>query len=144
LLLGVSTSRLLTDRQTIHVDLSYIYFQEYRYDDGVSFRFGGESRFNAAWVYKLATDAAAASRWDLSVETNYLALARDETEGAGDAATGGDILYFHPGVRYYKNNLSFALGVKLPVGAHLNEEDQQQGAEGTERFRLELTASVLF
>jgi hypothetical protein len=144
LLLGVATSRLLTDRQTLHLDLSYIYFQEYRYDDGVNFQFGGESRLNAAWVYKLATNAAAASRWDLSVEANYLALGRDQTEGAGDAATGGDMLYFQPGVRYYKNTVSFALSVKVPVATSLNEEDLQQGAEGTERYRLQLTASVLF
>jgi hypothetical protein len=143
-LLGVATTRLLTDRQTLHLDLSYIYFQENRYDDGVNFQFGGESRFNAAWVYKLATNAAAASRWDLSVEGNYLALARDKTEGVCDVATGGDIFYVHPGVRYYKNNVSLALGVKVPVSAQLNEEDQQQGAEGGERYRLELTASVLF
>jgi hypothetical protein len=143
-LLGVATSRLLTDRQTLHLDLSYIYFQEYRYDDGVNFQFGGESRLNAAWVYKIATNAAARSRWDLSVEANYLALARDKTEGVCDVATGGDILYFQPGVRYYKNNVSFALGLKMPVGTDLNEEEQQQGAEGTERYRLQLTASVLF
>jgi hypothetical protein len=32
----------------------------------------------------------------------------------------------------------------MPVGTDLNEEEQQQGAEGTERYRLQLTASVLF
>jgi hypothetical protein len=143
-LLGVSATRLLTDRQTIHFDTSYIYFQQYQYDDGVNFQFGGEFRVNAAWVYKLATNAEAQSRWDVALEANYLKLGRDETEGVGDLATGGKMLYLQPGVRYYVKNASFALGVKVPAWTDLNEEDQQQGAEGKEKYRLIATFSALF
>lgn len=143
-MLGIAASRLLTDRQTLHLDLSRIAFSEYRYDDGVSFRFGGESRLNAAWVYKLATNATRRSRWDVSFEGNYLSLGRDRTEGTGDFATGGSMLYLQPGLRYYVNNLSFAAGIKAPVWTDLNEEELQQGAEGKERYRLQLSLSVLF
>jgi hypothetical protein len=143
-LLGLAATRLLTDRNTINLDVSYIYFQQYRYDDGVNFQFGGEFRANVAWVYKLATNAEARSRWDLALEANYLKLGRDETEGVGDVATGGKMLYVLPGVRYYIKNASFALGVKVPAWTDLNEEDQQQGAEGKEKYRLQFTASALF
>jgi hypothetical protein len=128
----------------MHFDVSYIYFQQYQYDDGVNFQFGGEFRVNAAWVYKLATNADTKSRWDLALEANYLKLERDATEGVGDVATGGKMLYALPGVRYYIQNASFALGVKVPVWTDLNEEDQQQGAEGKEKYRVQFTASTLF
>jgi hypothetical protein len=143
-LLGLSATRLVTDRNTMHFDVSYIYFQQYQYDDGVNFQFGGEFRVNAAWVYKLATNADTKSRWDLALEANYLKLERDATEGVGDVATGGKMLYALPGVRYYIQNASFALGVKVPVWTDLNEEDQQQGAEGKEKYRVQFTASTLF
>jgi hypothetical protein len=143
-MVGLSASRLVTDRNTVHIDTSYIYFQQYRYDDGVNFQFGGEFRLNAAWVYKLATNAEAKSRWDVYLEANYLGLGRDETEGVGDLATGGTMLYLQPGARYYVNNLSFAVGVKIPAWTDLNEDDQQQGAEGKERYRLLFTGSALF
>jgi hypothetical protein len=37
-----------------------------------------------------------------------------------------------------------AFGVKTPIWTKLNEEALQQGAEGTERYRLILTLSTLF
>jgi hypothetical protein len=144
LLVGFATTRLLTDRQTLHLDFSFVDFREHRYDDGVQFRFGAERRLNAAWVYKLATNAAQRRRWDLSLEGNYLALARDRTEGSGDTATGGSMLYLQPGVRYYVDRFSFAASIKVPTWTDLNEEEQQQGAEGTERRRLQMSFSVLF
>lgn len=142
--LGLAATRLLTDAATLNLDLSYMAFQEYRYDDGTDFRFGDELRLNAAWVRRLATDVDARSRWDAALEANYLALGRDEAEGVGERATGGEMLYLQPGLRYYVQNLSFALGVKVPVWTDLNEEDEQQGAEGKEDYRLVFTASALF
>jgi hypothetical protein len=47
-------------------------------------------------------------------------------------------------VRYYVDKLSFAASIKVPSRTNLNEEEQQQGAEGTERRRLQLSFSVLF
>lgn len=51
-----------------------------------------------------------------------------------------------PGVRLYKDNMSFAFGVKLPVSARLNEQfgQRQQGAEGAETWRAIFSASLLF
>lgn len=143
-LLGVSATRLLTDADTLNMDLSWIGFQEYEYDDGTRFKFGDEWRVNLAWVRKLATDVDKRTRWDGVLEANFLSLGRDEAEGVGERATGGDMLYLQPGARFYVDNLSFALGVKVPVWTDLNEEDEQQGAEGKEDYRLIFTASALF
>lgn len=41
-------------------------------------------------------------------------------------------------------NASFALGVKLPAWTDLNEEDEQQGAEGKENYRVIFSMSALF
>ena len=143
-MLGLSTTRLLTDEDTLNMDASWIGFQEYRYDDGTNFKFGDEWRVNVAWVRKLATNVEKKTRWDAALEANFLSLARDESEGVGERATGGDMLYLQPGARYYVDNLSFALGVKVPVWTDLNEESEQQGAEGKEDYRLIFTASALF
>lgn len=142
--LGLAATRLITDRDTLNLDVSWIGFQENEYDDGNRFRFGDEWRVNLAWVRKLATDLERRTRWDAVLEANFLHLDRDRSFGQGEWATGGDMLYLLPGVRYYVDNLSFALGVKVPVWTQLNEEDDQQGAEGKENYRLILTLSALF
>jgi hypothetical protein len=61
-----------------------------------------------------------------------------------ESGTGGEILYVMPGVRAYWENVSFALGVKLPAWTDLNEDDEQQGAEGKEDYRVILSMSALF
>jgi hypothetical protein len=143
-LVGLGATRLVTDDATVNLDISYFGFQENGYADGSNFRFGDEFRINAAWVQKLTTDAEARTRWDAILEANYLDLGRDELEGVGEIATGGKMIYAQPAVRYYVDNLSFGLGVKVPVWTDLNEEDAQQGAEGKEDYRLIFTASMLF
>ena len=143
-MLGLGATRLITDRDTLNLDVSWIGFQENEYDDGHRFRFGDEWRVNLAWVRKLTTDIERKTRWDAALEANFLHLDRDRIFGQGEWATGGDILYLLPGVRYYVDNLSFALGVKVPVWTQLNEEDEQQGAEGKENYRLIFTLSALF
>jgi hypothetical protein len=40
--------------------------------------------------------------------------------------------------------VSFAFGVKLPIATDLNEDDEQQGAEGKENYRLIFSISALF
>jgi len=143
-MLGISTTRLLSDEDTINADISWIGFQEYTYDDGTDFQFGDEWRVNLAYVRKLATNPDNLSRWDASIEANWLSLGRDVSNGVGEVATGGDMLYLQPGLRYYVDNLSFALGIKVPVWTDLNEESLQQGAEGKEDYRTIFTASALF
>ena len=65
-------------------------------------------------------------------------------DGVAERATGGDILYVMPGLRAYWESVSLALGVKLPAWTDLNEEDQQQGAEGKENYRVIFSVSALF
>lgn len=144
LMLGLATTHLITDKDTLNMDVSWIGFQENTYDDGNEFRFGDEWRADIAWVHKLATNPERKSRWDAALEANFLHLNRDESFGTGEVATGGDMLYVLPGVRYYVDNLSLALGVKVPVWTDLNEEDEQQGAEGKEEYRAIFTFSALF
>jgi hypothetical protein len=142
--LGGTATKWLGGRTTLNFDASYQGFQEHTYDDGTRFRFGDETRFNAALIRRLHTRPERKLRVDLSVEGQYLRLGRDEAFGKGVPATGGEIVYALPGVRLFWDKLSMGLGVKWPVWTDLNEEDQQQGAEGKEDYRLIATISVLF
>ncbi len=83
-------------------------------------------------------------RCDVNAELNYLRLGRDETDGVGEEATGGRILYTTLGLRLTKSSVSWALGWKTPVAKSLNEDELQQGAEGKETGRLLVSASFLF
>ena len=143
-LLGLATTRLLTDKDTLNMDVSWIGFQEHKYHDGNRFKFGDEWRANVAWVHKLMTIPDKKMRLDAALEANFLSINRDQSFGIGEFATGGNILYLLPGLRYYVNNLSFAFGVKVPVWTALNESNSQQGSEGKEKYRLILTMSALF
>ena len=49
-----------------------------------------------------------------------------------------------PGLRVYWRNLSLAFGVKVPTRTDLNQEDDQQGNEAKELYRLVGTLSILF
>jgi hypothetical protein len=149
--LGATVSKMLDERWTLNFDLSNLWFQENTYDadpahGGERFtgQFGDEFRFNTALIYKAYTRPEARFRLDALVELNYLYLGRDEEDGVPERATGGDVLYVMPGARAYWDKLSFALGVKLPVVQDLNEADEQQGAEGKERYRVIFSVSALF
>ena len=54
------------------------------------------------------------------------------------------MLYALPGVRLTRGAVSVGLGWKTPVWTDLNEDEQQQGAEGKEVGRLIVTLSTLF
>jgi hypothetical protein len=53
------------------------------------------------------------------------------------------IYYVTQGLRVYYRSSSVGLGVKVPAWTDLNEDGEQQGCEGKERYRLVLTFSVL-
>jgi len=142
--LGFTATKLFASNWTFNAELSHLRFTEYTYDDGNRVVFGPEYRANAALVYRLLTNAERKFRTDLSFEAQYLYLGRDMTNGVGDVATGGTILYAVPGVRFYWGPMSAAFGFKKVMSARLNESDQQQGAEGKERYRLIATFSYLF
>jgi len=142
--LGITASKVLTERLTVNFEASTLRFQEYTYDDGQKMRFGAENRLNAALSYRGWTLPEKMFRLDPVLEVQYLSLGRDKENGVGATATGGQILYAMPGVRAYWQNMSFAFGIKKPIWTDLNESDQQQGAEGKEEYRLIFSASVLF
>jgi hypothetical protein len=140
---GLTATKTAATRFTFVVEASYIGFSEYEYADGSRVRFGDELRLNSAVVSRLVMNAPSATRLDGSIEAGFLRLGRDELDGVGEAATGGDMLYATPGLRLYYKAMSFAAGVKLPVWTKLNEEADQQGAEGKESYRAIFTLSIL-
>jgi hypothetical protein len=149
--LGATASKMLGERWTVNFDISNLWFQKNTYDADPAHgdqkftgQFGDEFRVNTAAIYKAYTNPERRVRLDLLGELNYLHLGRDKENGVGERGTGGDILYVTPGVRAYWRNMSFALGVKLPVIQNLNEENEQQGAEGKENYRLIFSVSALF
>lgn len=148
--LGLTATRMLSSRLTFNAELSALRFQTYRYAVDHSTgrrsttRFGAELRANAGLAWRLFGDAQRKLRTDLSFEAQYLRLGRDATDGVPDAATGGKMLYAVPGVRVYWDRMSVAVGVKTPFWKKLNEEGGQQGAEGLEKYRLLISASLLF
>jgi hypothetical protein len=142
--LGATATRQFTDRNTWVFDMSYITFTEHQYDDGNRTRFGDELRINTAWAHRLLTLEGHRFRLDTNLEANYLRLGRDEFFGAGEPATGGQMVYGLPGLRLYYRDVSLGLGLKIPIWTDLNEEREQQGAEGRERHRAIVTFSVMF
>jgi hypothetical protein len=142
--LGLTASKMLTDKLTLSFEASALRFQQYTYDDGQRVRFGGENRFNTALSYRAFTIPDKMFRLDPVLEIQYLGIGRDQESGEGARATGGKIVYAMPGVRAYWQNASFALGFKKPVWTRLNESSEQQGAEGKEKYRLVFSASLLF
>ncbi|MDJ0926163.1 MAG: transporter [Gammaproteobacteria bacterium] len=141
---GLTATKMLSERWTYNLELSGIWFEKHRYDDGNEFQFGNETRFNNALIYRAYTDMDSKLRIDLALEAQYLGLERDKGNGVPERATGGDMLYLVPGVRLLWRQASAALGIKAPVWTDLNEEDEQQGGEGTEDYRIIFTISALF
>ena len=142
--LGVTMSKMLTDKLTLSVEASALRFKEYTYNDGQQMRFGTENRFNTALAYRGWTLPEKMFRLDPVIELQYLSLGRDKENGVPATGTGGQVIYAMPGVRAYWQSMSFALGVKKPIWTKLNESDQQQGAEGKEKYRVVFSASMLF
>lgn len=143
-ILGVTATKQLARDLTFNLEASAIRFRTYGYDDGNRVKFGAENRLNLAMVQRLHTNPDRRFRVDGVIEAQYLALGRDSEHGIGAQATGGKMLYLVPGVRLYKDNMSFAFGFKKPVWTRLNESDLQQGAEGREKYRLVFSASMMF
>jgi hypothetical protein len=138
-------------RLTFVFDANYTKFLEhtYNYREDPSgpkrkFKFGDELRLNTALAYRLYTNLERKFRADLLLEANFQYNQRDKEDGEKKEGSGGKILYGTVGTRLYYKNISAGVGVKLPVWKRLNEEEQQQGAEGKEKYRLIFTLSTLF
>lgn len=142
---GLTMSKMLTRDLTFSVEASALRFREHTYADASTMKFGAENRLNAALAYRMFGDAGRKLRIDGVLEAQYLGLGKDKANGVDDVDTGGRIIYLMPGLRIYKDNMSFALGIKKPVSARLNEVTApQQGAEGKEKYRVVFSASYLF
>ena len=141
--MGIAASREIIDAFSVTMDTSYqIFIQK---DD---FEFGNEWRLNLAGVYGFyRRPEKFLSQVDGVLELNLLRIGRDEEGGEKLRATGGTILYLSPGVRMIFPklwNASLGLLVKFPVVKDLNEKNEQQGAEGLEKYRFIATLSFFF
>ncbi|MBL1244915.1 MAG: transporter [Sulfurimonas sp.] len=143
-MLGLSATKWFGANATIVFDASYNTFMEGSYSDGARVKFGDEMRANTALSYKLYSDDVKKLRIDANIEANYLNLGRDALNGVDEIATGGEVLYNTVGARVFYKNISVAAGVKIPTWKSLNEESQQQGAEGNEKYRAIFSFSALF
>ncbi len=141
---GITATKQLSRDLTFNLEVSWLRFREFTYADGNRVRFGAENRANGSLAWRLHTNPDSRFRADGVLEAQYLRLGRDVENGEAAEATGGRILYLVPGMRLYKDNLSFAFGIKKPVWTRLNEGSLQQGAEGREKYRLIFSASMLF
>lgn len=149
---GLTATKQFTDNDTAVFELSQIRFQKYHYDpdpiggnpSGITVKFGTETRVNAAWSRRLATNPDTKFRLDGNVELNFLNLGRDVEDGVPAMAAGGNILYGVLGLRFYKGATSVGVALKKPIWTRLNEEAQQQGSEGKEKYRFVTTFSAMF
>jgi len=78
---------------------------------------------------------------------NLLHISRDEQGGDRLRVTGGTILYVTPGLRFSfprLQNANLGIAVKIPTLKSLNEQAEQQGSEGLEKYRAIMTLSFYF
>ena len=141
---GLTATKQFSENATAVFEAGQIRFQTYEYDNTDRVKFGTETRLNAALAYRLMTHPETRFRLDGNAELNFLSLGRDVENGIGAPATGGDMLYGVIGARLYKDNMSLGLALKKPIWTDINEENQQQGAEGKEKYRFIASFSALF
>jgi len=140
--IGIAGSKLLINHLTFTADTSIRAFAQT--NDG---RPGNEVRANAALGYEVYEQKKGfLTRVDLIGEANFLHLDKDQDEDRfADDATGGAILYLSPAMRLtFLQKISVGLMVKFPTWTNLNKGNDQQGAEGVERYRAIATVSVSF
>lgn len=139
---GFAASKMIIPHFTLTGDTSLTTFTEH--NDGKP---GNEIRFNVAGGYEIYEKKNGfLSRLDIIAESNMLHLTKDQDEDRNkDDATGGTILYLSPGLRAtFGKHVSIGVLVKLPTWKDLNNESEQQGAEGLEEYRAIVTCSISF
>ncbi len=141
--MGFNASRAVLRSLSLVFDTSYDIFTQRE-----NFKFGNEWRVNLAGVYELyGKPEKFISKIDGILEMNFLHIARDEQGGEGLKATGGTILYLSPGFRIAfpkLHNANLGILIKIPVLKNLNEQNEQQGSEGLEKYRIIGTLSFYF
>ncbi len=140
---GFNAARSLLSSMTLIFDTSYDIFTQRD-----NFKFGNEWRVNLAGVYRLyGNPEKFISKIDGILELNFVNLARDWRGGESQPATGGNVLYLSPGLRFFFpkiQNTCLGLLIKIPIFKSLNEQNQQQGSEGLEKYRAIATLSFIF
>jgi hypothetical protein len=144
--IGATVMKQLGDDVTWLAEASYQHFFQHTYPF-TRYQFGGEVRVNTAAVYRVY--GAGPFRLDVSGELNGLHLQRDQERSETGTmerleASGGAILYAGAGVRASHGRLSVALGARRAALKDLNEQADQQGSEGLEKFRAALTLGYSF
>lgn len=142
-MIGVAVLKQLSGGVTWLADANYQHFFPHEYSFA-RYRFGGESRLGTAAAFRLF--GSPSFRLDVVTELSGLHLQRDQESNAAGAmeslrSSGGTMLYGGAGLRSYVGPLSVAVAGKRAVLKSLNEQADQQGSEGLERFRLTLAVS---
>ena len=140
---GVAVLKQLSANVTWLAEANHQHFFAHTYPF-TRYQFGAETRVNTAGVFRV--HAAGRFRLDLSGELNGLWLQRDQERNEAGVleplrASGGAILYAGAGLRAYYGPVTMALGVRRAALKDLNEQAEQQGSEGLEKFRAALTVS---
>lgn len=134
---GLTVLKQLSGDLTALGEVNHQAFLEQRYPaTGARYRFGAETRVNAALAWRLL--ASGAGRLDLVPELSALDLQRDREDGVALRASGGTILYGQLGARWTLGGLSVGASVRRAVARSLHEGAEQQGSEGLEAFRAAL------
>jgi hypothetical protein len=138
---GFAASKQLFSHFTLVGDTSLNVFSGY---DGE--KAGTETRFNVAGVYQIFENRGGVlSQIDIIGESNLLYLKKDVEDRMKIDDSGGIIHYLSPGVRLtFRKYVSIGALIKFPVWKDLNQERIQQGAEGLEKYRAIVTASISF
>ncbi|MEK7358768.1 MAG: hypothetical protein AAB422_00175 [Planctomycetota bacterium] len=140
--IGFAVSEMVIPHFTLTGDTSALTFAET--NDGKP---GNEIRFNTAVGYEvLEKTKGFLSRLDIIGESNFLHLMKDlDEESEKENDSGGSILYLSPGLRAtFGKHVSVGALIKIPAWKDLNNESEQQGAEGLENYRAIVTCSVSF
>jgi hypothetical protein len=145
--LGIAAARTVGP-VTLNGELSTDIFTPRGDQDNSSFQYGSELRANLAGVYELYGNTNSfLSKLDGILEFNFLHIDHDRANGANVASSGGDTLYLSPGLRLSFpsiQNANLGVLVKVPVWKDLNRQNEQQGSEGLENFRIISTLSFYF
>ena len=140
--LGLAASKMIIPHFTLTGDTSVLTFTET--NDGKP---GNEVRFNVAGGYEIFEKTNGfLSRLDIIGESNFLHLTKDTNEeGEKENDSGGSMLYLSPGLRAtFGKHVSIGALIKIPTWKDLNNESEQQGAEGLEDYRAIVTCSISF
>jgi hypothetical protein len=142
---GLAALKQVSTDFTVLAEVNYQYFFPHSYafsDASFRYQFGAETRASGAAAYRAYGKGRV--RFDVVAEASGLHLQRDRDSSDATQpntlldcqASGGGILYGSLGMRAYLGRFALGLGVKRAMLKWLNEESDQQGSEGLERFRL--------